>query len=353
MNHQLSLKVGREIDYEDHINKRFNPTDPLVKVQYFSKLPEYVIDKIICLEIVYNSFTPPSIFSLISQCKNLETIKIHGVLEPGSIPSTIQNLKLHHLFFREDPLNIIPSSVTDLTIYTFSPKPNDNSPIVPNSIRKLNICTYNNDKQYVWIEIGNLPNSITHLDIQLELIRLKPGAIPSSVKKLNLGRLNSGMNLEPGIIPLGVEKLIFRGHGSNCCFPQRKNFRGILERGCIPETVTDIKSPHFKGPFLISGIYPEMLTKIITTESITSESRLPPFLEHLECGIKILKIVTISSHYYPLIPIGGLPESTEYLSLGKEFGQPLSEGILPSKLQTLELGDSSNQPKNIKMDLGN
>eukprot|EP01132_Coremiostelium_polycephalum_P008647 gene8647-10644_t len=366
---------------------------PLVNYQFW-KLPDDLTNRITTLEIVYNSNTPSSTFTFITQCINLEKTIINylspkeegdgkglkkktklripkgllpetgppnltldiitknvydlsKVLEPGSIPLTIGKLQLDHRLFSHDPLNLIPPSVTDIVINSFQ-STGDNKPIVPNTVKKLVLHPLGNLST---IENGNLPDSITDLNLPLSLIHISSGGIPNSVKVLNCGKYISKMDLENGTIPNGVEILKFGryidtyrtcGRFGSKNKPLKSKFKG-LQTGMIPPTVIEIMSPLENNCFLRPGISPEMLTKIFTNEEITSETRLPPCLEYLECRILVLKItilsLSINYSYYPSIPIGGIPESTQYLSLGNHFDQPLTKGILPKSLKTLALGD--------------
>eukprot|EP01132_Coremiostelium_polycephalum_P008268 gene8268-10159_t len=141
-----------------------------------------------------------------------------NLLEPGSIPSSVTILEIDHRYFRHDPINLIPPSVTDL---------------------KLDDLTL----QQVNFEKGMLPNGLNRLAFGNIKISLSPGSIPESVRELKINRYHAGTGkrfkpknneinvpLTIGMIPHGVKKLEFGPYFVHHHF----------ETNVIPSKVTEI-----------------------------------------------------------------------------------------------------------------
>ena len=146
-----------------------------------------------------------------------------------------------------------------------------------------------------------LPHSLRTLRLHdSPKLTLKPNTLPSRLTSLTLGRLKSGAQLRPGVLPHSLVSLHLTGEF---------NTRSPIAQGVLPPTLKRLEVDEWKLPL--------------------SDLAMPASLVHLR--VHMLNSDTIQP--------GTLPPNLEVLQLEGFFDQPhpISAGVLPSSLRVLHL----------------
>jgi hypothetical protein len=146
----------------------------------------------------YRQLLPGEIINTISK------LKMTGITQPlsqGIIPVSVKKLKLSYPIFHSKLLN-----------------PGD----IPFSVTALELCWYK-----LQLKCGVIPNTVSKLLLQGYNFQLKQGDIPNSVIYLVI--CNYKQPLNPHVIPNSVRSLFFYR-----CKPN------IFTHGCIPDSVSEI-----------------------------------------------------------------------------------------------------------------
>eukprot|EP01132_Coremiostelium_polycephalum_P005496 gene5496-6847_t len=280
----------------------------------------------------------------VSVCDVDEGFQFTEVLERGSIPDSVESLRLDHRLFKHDPHGIIPGSCTTIYVENWHSREGDVK-MLPPSIRTLGIPSYDNGiSENSVFSPGSLPSSIVELYLSScsmgENIIL-PGSIPNSVKQL---KLITKQRLPLGVIPDSIEELEFN----------YLELQAPLEKGLIPRNVKVLKLDNNYEDETIyldkcsagnDCIIPFGLIHLETTEIWTPKTRLPPTLTYLECGFSELPVgllpptlqsVLLNSEI-ERIDIGSFPKSLTKIKFLQTITVPIVEGIFPSSLTTLYL----------------
>ncbi|KAK5582266.1 hypothetical protein RB653_003849 [Dictyostelium firmibasis] len=213
----------------------------------------------------------------------------------------------------------LPNDVTTLTIkYTRDtislrldePRIQLQLPPLPDHITTLNIFTTQSEYyQNITInplDISEWPLAPNYLLGKQNLKKLHFKKIPyvdyKNIDPLYTNSLKKTTTITIGQIPMGVVDL---------SLPD--NFNGNLEIGCIPTTILKLKFGRAYDKPLKSSDLPNGLIELIY-------------------------------HGNHSIPLNCLPDTLEYLKLGKYFNSPILVGSLPKSLKVLKFGKSFNQP---------
>eukprot|EP01132_Coremiostelium_polycephalum_P012018 gene12018-14699_t len=319
------------------------------------------------------------------------------ILVPGSIPNSVSNLMIDHLFFKHDPHQLIPISVTELNILYWNYASGETN-LIPVNVKRIFIgCELNsapigpgcfpstlseiyftnnlgsfNQFSFSKESFSNVP--LSALSLASFSNRFNIDDIPLTVKHLNLeARLLT--QIEPPIFPLGIKSLNFSNLQRNPLgpYPYYKNRDPpgppiTLPTGfnILPNTLTHLIGVEGSSEFihqltaleyldccftkLIIGQFPPSLKTLLlrrTIESIQvgsipeSVTRLD-FLNSVSFLIEpgmipnsCLSLDIIKTHQ-TCIGIGSIPNSVEDLHLGI-LKTPLYQGILPPNIKSLEI----------------
>eukprot|EP01132_Coremiostelium_polycephalum_P000955 gene955-1212_t len=214
-------------------------------------------------------------------------------LKVGTLPNSIEQLEIEHRLFKHN-LDIIPDSVTDLTILNWDPKDinSDQFIIKPRgSVRKLAIKLDNLDfirKKDECFTLGRIPDTVSEL------------FLPSQFNISN-GRLQS----------LNIKKLSFGVN--NISFNQED----------IPKSVEDLNI-YYEGNFKLVGSIPFGVKNL----TLYSQVQIDPFT--LPNSIKKLRLDT----HNPIVP-NQIPPSTEYLTFTGN-GQIIEPGSIPNGVKEID-----------------
>eukprot|EP01132_Coremiostelium_polycephalum_P007648 gene7648-9406_t len=277
-----------------------------------------------------------------------KNIRLEDILEIGSIPKTVEKLTIDHRLVRHSPLKLIPPSVTDLTLREWHSLEGEVN-MVPPTVVKLHIYSYLTSKDTlstVYLGPGCFPSqSLTDLKMSCIDGFISPNAIPNTVKRLQFSLYHP---LMPRVIPNSVEELIFDRPFNQDVYPDlipngvkevtvHQWFTNSFLPGSIPPSVSRFNYKSKNGTsLLLNGILPcQGLTHLeISNEIWNCQTQLPSTLTYLDC-------------IFDTIPKGLLPLNLKKLVL--------SEGVLPSTLETLKIlnGISSSVsfpwiPKSVK-----
>eukprot|EP01132_Coremiostelium_polycephalum_P003072 gene3072-3841_t len=172
------------------------------------------------------------------------------------------------------------------------------------------------------------PSSLTHLEFDMKLPQTVPISLPSTITHLGVGNqfFVSGSKLPPNLYKLTLFAGTLLAH--NMIPPSVKYLKifgslqnDIIEPGMIPMGVEKVKF----------NIYGEILTQLVV-------GSLPRSIIELEIG---------TEYNFELVQ-GIIPDSTKYLKLLQFIDYPLEPGIIPQSVQELQLGLKLNNDGNIK-----
>eukprot|EP01132_Coremiostelium_polycephalum_P003094 gene3094-3870_t len=293
-------------------------------------------------------------------------------LEIGSIPDGIKKLNINHKYFQSDPLGLIPSSVTDLLVSTVnvgdlyreggfilpptvrsltfdiligsSPDDNDAQPIpLPQSLTELQFYSGRQDWGNTGLKLipGFIPNSVRKLNLGGYHYQIRDGVIPSSVIDLDMGE-EFNHPIEQNSIPFGVKTL------SVGLIFQKQIFPDVLPSSITKLTFSNRNYEFFNQLFL-PGVLPSTLTYLKLLGGVIpndSSIKLPSSLRYLEAHIlriwKGLLPIGLRSlillDLFPLeeIEIDSIPDTLMYLEIfSTSIRIPIVKGTFPSSLSTL------------------
>eukprot|EP01132_Coremiostelium_polycephalum_P003562 gene3562-4438_t len=249
----------------------------------------------------------------------------YNIIEIGSIPDSVEELVIEHRFM-DDPMKLIPRSVSKLKICNWVPT-NDILDLIPDWIKEL---SFENSAVFTeaFIETsdypisidfseGCFPSSITDLDINFNSFDIASLYIPRSVKRLFINALSLPQNLIdfPELKELRVK---FNELSEN------SNLNGIF---LAPFQAMN-PPPYISEQNMNTQVFPSTLTYLKCQLRKIKVGLLPPTLKTLKLSSQIEKI-----------EIGALPESLEVLSFKNTSFVSLTNGILPSSLKKLTLKD--------------
>lgn len=246
---------------------------------------------------VNSLWLPPTLTEAVLNCC------ITSVSFVNSFPSSLLRLELHADSDQHLPVNLLPSSLTNLEI---------SQPV----------------------QIGSVPDGVCGLTYNCNLA-IPVGAIPSTVKLITFG----GMFNQPiptGVIPTSVERLVFGDA-----------FNQLLLPGNIPDSVKHIVFGKKFNQVLMPGALPESLVDLIMSRDdglfnqplVVFHVPLPPPSQPLILGSvpRSVTRVTLSCNYNKPLCADALPDSVTRLSFGKHFNQTLTDDVLPRSLKQLQL----------------
>eukprot|EP01132_Coremiostelium_polycephalum_P010829 gene10829-13272_t len=151
--------------------------------------------------------------------------RYRGLLEEGSIPSSVKFLSTESILFKHN-VRLVPDSVQELKLGSWSYTPGDT--VMLPKVKILSIL-YSVDDSFL---NGALPQSITELRINYPLVKPIPvGALPESLKHLILQDLSHP--LEIGSLPSKLETFHVINHFS----PENT----INKPGILPESLTKLR----------------------------------------------------------------------------------------------------------------
>eukprot|EP01132_Coremiostelium_polycephalum_P004837 gene4837-6027_t len=240
--------------------------------------------------------------------------KIEGILEEGSIPDSLLNLKVDYRLIKRDTELLLPRSLKELELE------NMDGPInrVPSSLEKLTIHSVK------------------------ENFRFTPGILPC-IKEMFFLMLFYGHPLVPGVIPNGVHKIFYciKSPLHQNVLPESLDelefgfsFEGDIVPNVIPKGVKKLTLPTHVGNIDQNGVLPPQVQELIMSAFITKETVLPKTLTRL-----------VLNFYHPQM------QSFAYLDQLKSIVVALDEiktGILPHGLEILTL--TGNQVLDIEFD---
>eukprot|EP01132_Coremiostelium_polycephalum_P003976 gene3976-4972_t len=325
---------------------------------------------------------------LLLQLKEKEDQRIREFLKVGSIPNSVDTLEIDYRLFKHN-LDIIPSSVTNLTILNFSFNNDDNNNnnnqqlLVPHSVKKLTFVSSNTaNLKNVELDIGGkLPSSITELDFGDLFTLIQKSAtnrdrgyqfgykeeLPSSIKSIDFGPNFNQPGLEGGMIPEGVRRLVFG-----------TTFNQSIMEGVLPDSLRYLEFKVFNQPLGIGvlpvglrvldlgtgfnqplplNVIPETVTHLTIgavnfsinkkldedAEEELKEICIPQSVTHLTCSFSILRVGLIPDSVTHLIftdeidrmEVGSIPRSVRYLEFKSDINPLLELGHLPIEVETL------------------
>eukprot|EP01132_Coremiostelium_polycephalum_P005499 gene5499-6851_t len=289
-----------------------------------------------------------------------------NVIEEGSIPGSVHSLKIDHRFFKNDPIRLIPSSVTDLFVYNWFSCQGDTD-LIPSTVRMLSIERLLDPlNSAMAFSPGCFPSGLTSLSIpRLQTIQIQDGVIPRSVKKF---KIISRAELKTGAIPDTVEDLtIFKyerifspgiipnGVKSMCVDFYSSTVRGqVIVKGSFPESLEKLVALSLAPSFLSlleedegddSGLVPRGLKHLETFERWSPKTKLPPTLTYLYCNFDTIKVgllpptlkTLIIQSELKVLEIGSIPDSLTEFEHFLALRIPIVEGMLPESITTLKI----------------
>eukprot|EP01132_Coremiostelium_polycephalum_P006262 gene6262-7801_t len=237
---------------------------------------------------------------------SLKTLKIYvyedrpynfsSFLKVGTLPNSIEHLQIDHRLFKHN-LDIIPDSVTDLTILNWDPKDinSDQFIIKPRgSVRKLTIKekVHFFGKKEECYTLGRIPETVSELFLPTRF-------------NISNGRLQESLNIKK--LSFGVNNISFNQED-------------------IPKSVEDLKIS-YRGNFKLVGSIPFGVKNL----NLHSQVQIDPFT--LPNSIKRLRLYT----HNPIIP-NQIPPSTEYLTFTRDR-QIIEPGSIPNGVKEIDFSD--------------
>lgn len=199
------------------------------------------------------------------------------------------------------------------------------------------------------IDIGGLPNTITHLELNKLCNSIDKGIIPDSVIDLSIPCFNSSNQvINYNIIPNSVKVLKIRYNTNNIkqipksviklklTFDKRDLPNIIITPDCnLPDNIKElIFDDNFNG-LIPEGFIPNSVTHLTLGEL---------FNHPLKQGIIPNSVIylTFGRFFNQLLQPGDIPNSVKYIHLGKSYNQPFLEKTLPKGLMFIGLGQNYN-----------
>ncbi len=278
---------NNQLDKKNHMNNKEIKLDYAIGTflsdQLFEYLPIKTFERSILSLLLCNHY-----LNIIFSLKLVRYIQY-----PLKIIDTWDNIKRH-----------TNRSLRKIFIETFQFEPLERLINEFPKISYLTICHFN---QYIVIEPGFLPKTLTHLTLGNYNNTISIGSIPSDVQFLTFGEYFN-QPLSVGVLPINLKKLIFG--------EKYENYSNYEQR---------IRG--FKGP--IGAIGMNALNEYIYGDfnQILTKDVLPHNLLYLKFG-----------HDFNQSLENILPPNLEYLILGDNFNQPLQNNTLPCKLIHLKIG---------------
>eukprot|EP01132_Coremiostelium_polycephalum_P010828 gene10828-13271_t len=245
-----------------------------------------------------------------------ESMLFSGLLEEGTIPSSVKFLGIYHAFFKHNVKGLIPDTVEEIRLseWSFSPGETD---ILPRNIKKLTIKSTIGDAT----PLGSLPKSITDLTVYYpltELNQIPPGVFPESLKYLLLSKISCP--LEMGSLPSGLETLRI----SNPFSSQEI----ITKPGIIPESLKNLELLHPASDFNLDFIPKSSLTDLdLSSDYNIDLEEFPKGL--LPSGLKTLDITTCLFSKYIDVDNIQIPNTIQLIKIDPDQDSELN---LMSKL---------------------
>eukprot|EP01132_Coremiostelium_polycephalum_P009025 gene9025-11057_t len=279
------------------------------------------------------------------------SFKEDEILVPGSLPLSVIDLKIDIRLYRRDPIKIIPQSVTNLVIRSFTTNFNGDPNLVPSTVTRVEIggplyslkpgYFQNTLTEICFFDIGGLainevqpgifPDSLKtlYLDTSKKLV---PNSIPQSVKSLTLGQKYNHM-LNPRIFPTQLNSLVkFLKFEENIFVPCS-----------IPETVSPFSIKEYKidkSPYFFS---PKEYATWFETEGRSLPFEFFPSMEYLKCSFtrviknqfpESLKTLVFDNDIFS-IELGSIPPSVTSITFSKMIYVNIVAGMLPPNLKEL------------------
>ncbi|EFA86073.1 hypothetical protein PPL_01310 [Heterostelium album PN500] len=271
--------------------------------------------------------------SLPSNLKELRLFNYQFPLESGDLPSSLKFLslddyssslsvgslppQLEHLHFttNTNEIELANDSVLPRTLTTIENCPSQWFKFLRN-LPSLTTLTSDCNIPFGYLEAGDLPQSLTRLELHKSTTKFKPGVIPSSIKHLFLNTLNLSSEvlpkdahfdylgfsdttspILPGQLPPNIKELeIFK-------------YSKRLVPGSLPFGIVTLKFPCLDATFLIEGVIPS--------------------------STKTLQLFNYNTLQHTPFDIASIPNSVEHLILGTdEVDVDLPN--LPDSIKTLE-----------------
>ncbi|KAN0019624.1 hypothetical protein ACTFIU_002842 [Dictyostelium citrinum] len=282
---------------------------------------------------------------------------LYASLGPFVLPQSIKTLNLGGFNKRFIGMNILPQSLTDLTLSCL-PKSLE---YFPTTLKRLKIDTIDYNNSHIELETNQFNNlSIETLIIKSHSLLIEMNSIPQSLKKLDID-VELLHPLYEHMLPKSLISLTIRVFVESFKILKSSLPQGLLELNCIDKGLNDLEV----------GILPNTL-KSLSFATINKkgfnktikENFLPNGLEYLNLGYFNQQIQSISCSneftnnslpnsirqlnfgeiYNKQILPNSLPFDLEKLIFSPLFNQKLLNNSFPSKLVHLEFGNNFNNP---------
>ncbi|EFA83506.1 hypothetical protein PPL_02570 [Heterostelium album PN500] len=247
-----------------------------------------------------------------SSLKYLSLDDYSSSLSVGSLPPQLEHL---HIVTYRNVIELANDSVLPRTLTTIENCPSQWFKILRN-LPLLTTLTSDCNIPFGYLEAGDLPQSLTRLELHKSTTKFKPGVIPSSIKYLFLNTLDLSSEvlpkdahfdylgfsdttspILPGQLPPNIIELeIFK-------------YSKLLVPGSLPFGIVTLKFPCLDAKFLIEGVIPS--------------------------STKTLQLFNYNTLQHTPFDIASIPNSVEHLILGTdEVDVDLPN--LPDSIKTLE-----------------
>eukprot|EP01132_Coremiostelium_polycephalum_P000704 gene704-872_t len=222
----LFFRENISLSLSEPLCSDFQLTANIVKLSVTDHLPSTIPDSVSTLDITFKNekfpippnYIPNSVTTLrIYKTNQKSSSSDITIISINSIPNSVTSLSISHQYISHNSLNLIPSSVKDLTLFNVLIRDNlDNNnssnrelQILPPTVERLCIHEISSDGQS--IDISTLTNSIKELELKkgvfLRSIK-RFHYIPKTLKKLIIWE-DEGVHLTKDMIPEGIEHLEF------------------------------------------------------------------------------------------------------------------------------------------------
>eukprot|EP01132_Coremiostelium_polycephalum_P005505 gene5505-6859_t len=282
-------------------------------------------------------------------------------LEIDTIPSTVTNLEIDHLLFKNRDPRLIPESVQVMVIKNWT-YISEEKLVIPHSVWKL---TIENLILSDPITSGYFPSTLKEIYFKslmgpyfyVKLYALSPGCFPDQIKHLSLSDL--AIPLSFGMIPDSVESLSIYG------------MDGTIPPGIIPKSVRSVClnfGRHVSNPIpedtekivvsylpisLDKQMFPSTLTHLTLGEQCPTVRSFPESLEFLDCHSTIIIIGLLPISLRTIIfrgemkriDIGSIPPYLTKLEFHRKIETvPILRGHLPESLLELKIANHTPTP---------
>eukprot|EP01132_Coremiostelium_polycephalum_P002260 gene2260-2783_t len=242
-----------------------------------------------------------------------------GTLVKGSIPLSVESMWIEHQFFKENPQELIPSSVIDLEIDNWSFEIGDSCvDLIPRSVIYLTFST-GYEGQQLW-------------NYKFPLV---PNSIPKTVETLSFEEYNHSINQDTFLQNIKL-KVLDLG----------TTFKETISIKSIPPNVVQFSATNrFFKELEINNIFPDTLKKLEIGEMVSTKTsiKLPQSLEFLDCYFKNiivgllppkLKSLTLRSNIES-IEMDAIVPSIKSIFFEKTLRIPIEKGIIPTSVKEL------------------